>query len=145
MQPYFLPYIGYFQLMNAADEFIIYDNIKYTKKGWFNRNRILLNGKDIYITLTLKNESDDLNVVERHLSEIWQLERKKMLQKIVGAYKKAPYFDSVYPIIEKIILYEDINLFRFILHSLVLIKEYLNIQTQIIISSTIPIDHTLKS
>ena len=46
MQPYFFPYIGYFQLIAAVDLFIIYDNIKYTKKGWVNRNRILLNGRD---------------------------------------------------------------------------------------------------
>ena len=54
MQPYFFPYIGYFQLMNAVDEFVIYDNIKYTKKGWINRNRILVNGKDSYISIPLK-------------------------------------------------------------------------------------------
>ena len=54
MQPYFFPYIGYFQLMNTVDEFVIYDNIKYTKKGWINRNRILVNGKDSYITIPLK-------------------------------------------------------------------------------------------
>lgn len=55
MQPYFLPYIGYFQLINAVDEFVIYDNIEFTKKGWINRNRILVNGRDAYITLPLKN------------------------------------------------------------------------------------------
>jgi hypothetical protein len=54
MQPYLFPYIGYFQLMNAVDEFIIYDNIQFTKKGWINRNRILVNGVDAYITLTIK-------------------------------------------------------------------------------------------
>ena len=54
MQPYFLPYIGYFQLMNAVDEFVVYDNIEFAKKGWINRNRILVNGADAYITLPLK-------------------------------------------------------------------------------------------
>ena len=46
MQPYLFPYIGYFQLMAAVDLFIVYDNIKYTKKGWINRNRFLLGGRD---------------------------------------------------------------------------------------------------
>ena len=45
MQPYFFPYIGYFQLINSVDEFIIYDNIQYTKGGWINRNQILANNK----------------------------------------------------------------------------------------------------
>ncbi len=67
MQPYFLPYIGYFQLMNAVDEFVIYDNIEFTKKGWINRNRILANGSDSYVTLPLKSDSDYLCVKDRYL------------------------------------------------------------------------------
>ena len=47
MQPYFMPYLGYFQLLNLVDRFVIYDNIQYTKKGWINRNRIILNGTKI--------------------------------------------------------------------------------------------------
>ena len=54
MQPYFLPYVGYFHLINSVDEFVIYDNIQYTKKGWINRNRILVNGNDKILTLPLK-------------------------------------------------------------------------------------------
>ncbi len=63
MQPYLFPYIGYFQLINSVDEFVIYDNIKYTKKGWINRNRILVKGKDQLITATLKKDSDYLVVI----------------------------------------------------------------------------------
>ncbi len=37
MQPYYCPYIGYWQLMNVVDEFVVYDNIKYTKRGWINK------------------------------------------------------------------------------------------------------------
>ncbi len=46
MQPYFFPYIGYFQLIESVDLFVLYDNIKYTKKGWINRNRFLRDGSD---------------------------------------------------------------------------------------------------
>ena len=69
MQPYIFPYIGYFQLINAVDKFVVYDNIQFTKKGWINRNRILVNGKDDYITLPLKKDSDYLNVDQRKLSD----------------------------------------------------------------------------
>jgi hypothetical protein len=72
MQPYFFPYIGYFQLINAVDKFVVYDNIEYTKKGWINRNRILVNGTDSYITLPLKKDSDFLNVNERYLTDEWK-------------------------------------------------------------------------
>lgn len=145
MQPYFFPYIGYFQLMNAVDEFVIYDNIEFTKKGWINRNRILVDGKDTYITLPLKKDSDYLNVKERYLAEIWPTERKKMLNRIIESYRKSPHFNTVYPIIEKCFLFEEKNLFQFILNSIDAINGYLGISTSLIISSSIPIDHQLRA
>lgn len=145
MQPYLFPYIGYFQLMNLADEFIIYDNIQFSKKGWINRNRILLNGKDTYITFPLKKDSDYLDIKDRQLADSWPSDRKKMLNKITEAYNKAPYFAATYPVIEKSISFDENNLFRFILNSLSLLKEYLSIKSPFVISSSIPIDHALKS
>lgn len=145
MQPYFCPYIGYFQLMNAVDKFIVYDNIEFSKKGWINRNRILVDGKDSFISLTLKKASDYLFVNDRFLSDSWSLERKKILNKIKEAYRKAPHFSEVYALIEKIILFEENNLFGFILNSLNQIKIFLGIQTSFIISSEINIDHSMKA
>src|SRR5688572_4948402 len=101
MQPYLFPYIGYFQLMNAVDEFVIYDNIEFTKRGWINRNRILVNGKPVFITLPLRNDSDYLHVKDRFLADNWVLHRKKNLNRIVESYNKAPLFASAFPIIEK--------------------------------------------
>ena len=101
MQPYFMPYIGYFQLINAVDKFVIYDNIKYTKKGWINRNRILVNGKDQYISLPLKKDSDYLNINEaaRDYPEIQEIEIGEnpslfleMLDKINAMPKSIPLF-----------------------------------------------------
>lgn len=145
MQPYLFPYIGYFQLMNAVDEFVVYDNIEFTKKGWISRNRILFNEKDVYISASLKKDSDYLDVRDRYLAESWLADRKKMLNKITESYKKSPLFKSAYPVIEKAVLFEESNLFKFIFHSLNLIKEYLNIRTTLIVSSSIPIDHKLKA
>ena len=62
MQPYFFPYIGYFQLIKAVDKFVVYDNIQFTKKGWINRNRYLYNGGDKTFTIPLKKASDYLNI-----------------------------------------------------------------------------------
>lgn len=145
MQPYFFPYIGYFQLINAVDEFVIYDNIQFTKKGWINRNRILVNGQDTYITLPLKRDSDYLDVCERFLADSWFQEKKAMLNRIAGAYRKAPHFEQVYPLIEKCIAFDENNLFRFILNSLNLVNEYLQISTPLVVSSTILINHELKA
>lgn len=145
MQPYFLPYVGYFQLLNSVDEFVIYDNIKYTKSGWINRNRMLFGGSPRLFTVNLKKDSDFLNVVDRNLSESWKKERNKILGLLRISYQKSPNFEETYEIIKKCFLYENENLFEFILNSINVIKLHLCINTPIVISSAIKIDHSLKS
>jgi hypothetical protein len=143
MQPYFFPYIGYFQLIAAVDQFIVYDNIKYTKKGWINRNRMLQNGKDVMFSLPLKNDSDSLNVCERVLAV--EFNRDKLLNQFKGSYRHAPYFVQTLSLIEQIVRHQDANLFRFLHHSIVKTCEHLCITTEIRISSGIAIDHDLKN
>jgi hypothetical protein len=146
MQPYFFPYVGYFQLINSVDEFIIYDNIQYTKKGWINRNRILVNGSDKLITLPIKKESDYLDVVQRELADSWNNDRQKILNIIKTSYYRAPFFKPVYELIEQCLITTEHNLFNFIYNSLERVNEYIGITTiPMIKSSTINIDHTLKS
>ena len=145
MQPYFFPYIGYFQLINSVDEFVIYDNIQYTKRGFINRNRILCNGRDRIITLPIKKDSDFLDVSDRQLSISWEKDRQKILNLILSSYRKAKYFDSAYSIIEKCIMYEDSNLFKFIYNSVNNLCKYLGVETKIIISSTVDMNHSLRS
>jgi hypothetical protein len=142
MQPYFLPYIGYFQLLASVDQFIVYDNIKYTKKGWINRNRMLLNGTDAMFYLPLKKGSDSLDVVERELAA--EFDRRKLLNQFKGAYGRAPQFELTYPVLERIVQHEESNLFRYIHYSIVQLCEHLGINTEIRISSEILIDHELK-
>jgi hypothetical protein len=145
MQPYFLPYIGYFQLINAVDKFIIYDNLQYVSNGWIQRNRILVNGKDDFISLAIKKDIHTLQIKERFLSDNFQNNNVKIIRRIEGSYKKAPYFKDIFPYIEQILLFEDNNLFNFVFNSINIINKLLNIQTSIIISSSIPIDNALKS
>jgi hypothetical protein len=57
MQPYFLPYLGYFQLLAAADVIVIYDDVQYTKSSWINRNRFYLNGRIDYLSIDLQRDS----------------------------------------------------------------------------------------
>ena len=145
MQPYFVPYIGYFQLINSVDRFVIYDNIKYTKKGWINRNRILVNAKDEYISLPLKKDSDYLFVNQRFLSENFEKDRLKILNKIKVCYKKSPNYEEALYLVEELFSFNSTNLFDFIYNSIKIICNYLEIKTEIIVSSTIDINHNLKS
>lgn len=142
MQPYFLPYIGYWQLINAVDVFVVYDNIQYTKKGWFNRNRFLQNGQDALFSIPLKNDSDYLDVNQRFIS--FEYNKKKLIAQFQNAYNKAPYVKEVMPLIEKIIMFNDDNLFNYTFNSIKEICNYFDINTKIIISSSIDIDHSLK-
>lgn len=145
MQPYFMPYIGYFQLINCLDVFVIYDNIEYTKKGWINRNRILSNKTDYLLTLPLKKDSDFLNVNQRFLSDNWQKEKTKLLNIIQASYQKAPNFTEVFKLIQTCFLFESKNLFEFIYHSIKTICSYLDINTKIVVSSSLSINHQLKA
>lgn len=145
MQPYLFPYLGYWQLINAVDVFIVYDNIQFTKSGWFHRNNFLLNGKKKLFSLPIKKNVNTLSVNERYLAENTEKQMTKILAQIKNGYQNAPYFKKVFPIVEEIFMYKEDNLFRYIYHSIKKICNYLNIDTKIIISSTLDIDHSLKS
>ncbi|MEP7154218.1 MAG: WbqC family protein [Betaproteobacteria bacterium] len=143
MQPYFFPYIGYFQLIAAVDLFIVYDNIKYTKKGWINRNRMLQGGRDVMFSLPLKSDSDSLDVGERELAK--DFKRDKLLNQITEAYRHAPYFSETFFLVEEIVKHDDANLFGYLHHSIARTCEHLGVLTEIKISSGIAIDHALKN
>jgi len=142
MQPYFLPYIGYFQLIAAVDKFVVYDNIKYTKKGWINRNRFLQSGKDAMFSLSLKKDSDLLDVCERELAA--DFDRERLLNQLRGAYRRAPHFEQTFPLIEQIVRYPEQNLFLFLHNGITQVCAHLGITTEIIVSSEVDIDHQLR-
>jgi hypothetical protein len=143
MQPYFLPYIGYWQLIGAVDVFVVYDNIKYTKKGWINRNRFLLNGKEALFSLPLRKDSDFLDVNQRYLADSFH--REDLINRFREAYRKAPAFADFMPVLEDITRCPAANLFEYIRYSIEKICSYLELKTPVIVSSTIECDHSLKS
>lgn len=135
MQPYFLPYIGYFQLIAAVDHFVIYDTIKYSKKGWINRNQMLVNGSASMFSVPLRNASDHLDIRDRHLAETFRPE--KLCAQIEAAYRKAPEFGRVMPLLRDMLHHPALDLFDFIEHSLRLCCAHLGIATPILISSQV--------
>ena len=134
MQPYLFPYIGYFQLINVVDKFIIFDDVNYINKGWVNRNRILLNHKDYLFTIPLKAVSQNKLIKETEVDEgdKW---RNKLLKTFEAAYSKAPYFKQVFPIISEILNNKEANLSTYILNSIKQVANYLEIKTEIVTSS----------
>jgi hypothetical protein len=143
MQPYFMPYIGYWQLMEAVDAFVVYDRIKYTKKGWINRNRMLLNGDAATFSLPLAQGSDQLLVSERELAP--SFDRRKLLAQFEGTYRRAPQFDALRPWLQDVVLDPANNLFDYLWQSIVKVRDRLGLTTRLIVSSEVPHDESLKA
>ena len=102
MQPYFFPYLGYWQLINAVDKYVVYDDVAYIKGGWISRNNILLNEKRHMITLPLSSPSVYKRINEIEISKD-VIAVKKVIKTIKSAYLKAPYYNVIMPMVEKLI------------------------------------------
>lgn len=143
MQPYFFPYIGYWQLINAVDKFVIYDDVNYIKRGWINRNNILVNGHSKLINVRMSKVSQNklINEIEvtHHLSY-----NEDLLQTINRSYCKAPFFENVFPLVERVINQHENNLAKYLEFSIKEVCKYLSITTEIIISSEISKSNELK-
>lgn len=127
MQPYFFPYIGYFQLINEVEKFVFYDDVNYITGGWINRNRILINAEAKYFTIPCKNASQNRLVkeVEHSLSE---RDKNKLIKKIRFTYSNAPYFEDVFPIIEKVFSTETELISELAIESIIKVTEYLALE-----------------
>lgn len=134
MQPYFLPYIGYWQLLNAVDEYVIYDDVDFIKGGWINRNRILINGRPQYMNIQMRGASSFSLIKEVGIDSSIRW-RRKLLSTIAMAYHKAPCYPNVLPVVETIVLCEAENLAEYIAHSIRCVCSYLGIETKLLISS----------
>jgi WbqC-like protein family len=144
MQPYIFPYIGYFQLINAVDKFVIYDDVNFINKGWINRNRILNNGKDSLFSIPLKEASQNklINEIDVNWDSAW---KSKFLKTIEQSYKKAPFYQEVLTLLEQTLQIDNEPISKAIENNLRLICHYLNIHTEIVSSSSIYQNTHLKA
>lgn len=143
MQPYFFPYIGYWQAINAVDEYVLYDDVTYIKGGWINRNNILINKQANLITLPLEGASSFKKINEIYVTSNTKV-KEKLCKSISMAYAKAPYFNDVYPLIEKSIMKDGI-ISQIIYETVLDICDYIGIKTKILLSSNINKNTELKA
>lgn len=127
-QPYFLPYISYWQLINAADVFFIGDNYAYIKRGWINRNRILYNGAPELFGIEVLHASSFSLISELSIAKI---NKRKKMNKLYEAYHKAPYYETGARLMEEILDSPEENLSEFLISSIKTICDYLEIKTPI--------------
>ena len=134
MQPYFFPYLGYFQLLEASDIFVFYDDVNFINRGWINRNRILINEKATYITVPLSGASQNKKINEIGIEQNAKW-RKKLMRSIEMAYRKAPYFDQVYPLLCEVLEFDTGHISSLAIHSVQKICNYLQLNRKFEISS----------
>lgn len=140
MQPYFMPYIGYWQLMAAVDVYVVYDDVNYIKGGWVSRNRILMDGKPHLFTITLNGASPNKLFNEIEVRDNF-VKFRKMLQ---SCYAKAPYFADTMQLMEQVYSYEQRDLGHFMLNQFQMVLDYLQCDTKLILSSELTKDNTLR-
>ena len=140
MQPYLFPYLGYFQLIHAVDSFVIYDDVKYKKGGWINRNYILSQGREMLFTVPVKGGSQNRLINELEMAEGGE----KVLRTFRHCYSKASQFNSVYPLLESIFSSPERNLARFLENSLRLVCDHLLLVPQWHVSSALHKDPGLR-
>lgn len=103
MQPYFMPYIGYFQAIKAVDKYILYSNLTFIKEAWMNRNRVRFrDGRLCYIIVPLQHKSSNALISDTFIDNTkhW---RKDVLNTVFMSYKKSEYFETIYPLLESLL------------------------------------------
>lgn len=141
MQPYFLPYIGYFALIKHSDQFILFDTPQFIRHGWIERNRILkANGEPLYIKVPLvkHHRNTRINEIQVKDAENW---KEKILAQLTPYKKAAPNYNKITDLINKGFNLEyESNIVRLNYNLLRLVCEYLEIYTPINIWSQMNIN-----
>lgn len=136
MQPYFMPYIGYFQLINAVDKFIFYDDVTFIKQGWINRNRILINNQASLFSIPLSNASSHVLIKDVLITEkAYEKWKKSFLNSILFSYKKAKNFETVFNLIHIVLDQQPKTISELAIRSVIEVSRYLGINTEFEISS----------
>jgi len=134
MQPYLFPYIGYFQLIESVDKFVVYDDVTFIKQGWINRNNILLNGKAFLFTVPILNVSS-FTLIKDTLISRKQPWAEKLLKTLEQAYKKGPFYSTVAALVERGIKSDCETIGAMATESIRAVCQYLGIATEIITGS----------
>ena len=131
MQPYFMPYLGYFQAIAAVDKYILYDQLTYIQSGWINKNRIRQRNMPVSnIVVPLIDKSSNTLIANTLIdnSKPWQ---KKILKALQLGYGKSAYYSEIMPVMEDILTREYTTISELNAYSIKRICEYLEIQTEI--------------
>ena len=142
MQPYFFPYIGYFQLIKSVDRFILFDDVQYIRHGWINRNRILKPGEgwQFIITPLQKHKQVELiRDVKLAENDDW---KKKIIRQIEHYNVKAKYYNELIQLLNNCFDIKDTSVVKFNARCIEMVCEYLSIPFKVEISSEMNFDYS---
>lgn len=140
MQPYFMPYIGYFQLMAAVDKYVIFDDVNFIMRGWSTKNYLVINGEKRYFSISVRGKSQNKTYSQvLIIDDFYKLRRTLEIN-----YKKAPYHTETMELLDKVFTFEDRRFNYFVKNSFDVICAYLGISTEFVFSSDLSNDKTLK-
>ena len=137
MQPYLFPYLGYFQLIAAVDEFVLGDDLQYVKESWINRNRVLINRREKMISFPLRKSGHLSRISEKYFADDFPKHRSSLLKQLRNAYANAPCFGEAFPLLTDLIDHDEMNMAKYAEHAIRGICGYLGITTAIRLSSSL--------
>ena len=145
MQSNYLPWRGYFHLIDSVDEFILLDNVQFTRRDWRNRNRMLVNGEPRWLTIPLNQKG----CYKANIDEVYPSEpnwNKIHLDKLCFSYRNAPYFSEKTDLLEALYCIDaDQNLSSINQYFLTVIMRYLGIKTKLSQARTLDVTATEKN
>ncbi|WP_027958911.1 MULTISPECIES: WbqC family protein [unclassified Halomonas] len=139
MQPYLFPYIGYYQLANLADYFVIYDDVNYIKQGFINRNNLLVNGEAARFTVPVDGGSSN-----NKINEVFFKDSKKTLKTIEQNYSKKENFSRIYSLVENVLEQHERNVVHINRMSIKEVFTYLGLEKTILLSSDLNVSKELS-
>lgn len=142
MQPYLLPYLGYFQLIGLAGEFVLHDDVQYIKGGWINRNRMLVNHASAWFTLSVRHADHALPIYARQWHDSPK-ESAAVVRRLAAAYRQAPHFDEVMPVVRAALSFPTDNVADSLAHSLQVVCRHLGLATPVRSSRSLALDPNL--
>lgn len=132
MQPYFFPYLGYFQAMHAVDKYILHDQLNYIKEGFIHRNRYLTTGGDVkFFNVAVQKKSSNALIADIRVADHvgW---RGKIKEQFKQNYRRAPFFEDVFPLVEKVVDADTDLLAEINAKSIAMVKGYLGLSCDLV-------------
>jgi hypothetical protein len=136
-QPDFLPWKGFFKKLKKSQLFVVLDDVKFNRRGWTNRDKILINSKPTWITIPVQNKGNYNEIIKNIKIDYKNNWTSKLFKILEHNYRKAPCFDSHYEFIKKIISDEHEYLIDLNMKLIKYVMNYFNIKNDTIFSSNL--------